>query len=388
MVSNTLVDVNKPFSIPNESFEQILKTIPDLYQSLTQQSSSLFLDPALSFEEKLAQVFVFQCTFNPVYRKYCAALGWSVEDYSRCLEELPPLLPAQAFKEAEVWAKNIRIGDRFASTRIPHLVGNNEPLEFLSSGTSAMHRSRHRVLNPSYYDDSIRASWQARFGEENWIIWAYTPGYAENPQSSLLYMIDRLMEWDQTQQSRYLSLDQCLPTQQVHELVEEGHQVMLFGAAFGWLDLIERHEREKIPLNLPKELSIMETGGMKTYRRSVSREELFDRLIEGFNGVPEQLITEYGMTECLSQSYTSNGLWLSCPEWVKVVVVDSDDHSKVLAPGQEGRIGIVDLANIYSCSFLLTGDRGVMDSNGDFQVLGRWEPTSMRGCNFLVEQDG
>ena len=41
MVSNTLVDVNKPFSIPNESFEQILKTIPDLYQSLTQQSSSL-----------------------------------------------------------------------------------------------------------------------------------------------------------------------------------------------------------------------------------------------------------------------------------------------------------------------------------------------------------
>ena len=46
MVSNTLVDVNKPFSIPNESFEQILKTIPDLYQSLTQQSSSFFLDPA------------------------------------------------------------------------------------------------------------------------------------------------------------------------------------------------------------------------------------------------------------------------------------------------------------------------------------------------------
>ena len=201
-------------------------------------------------------------------------------------------------------------------------------------------------------------------------------------------MIDRLMEWDQTQQSRYLSLDQCLPTQQMHELVEKGHQVMLFGAAFGWLDLIERHEREKIPLNLPKELSIMETGGMKTYRRSVSREELFDRLIEGFNGVPEQLITEYGMTECLSQSYTSNGLWLSCSEWVKVVVVDSDDHSKVLAPGQEGRIGIVDLANIYSCSFLLTGDRGGDGFKGDFQVLGRWEPTSMRGCNFLVEQDG
>ena len=69
-------------------------------------------------------------------------------------------------------------------------------------------------------------------------------------------------------------------------------------------------------------------------------------------------------------------------------MVDSDEPNKLLEPGQEGRIGIVDLANIYSCSFLLTGDRGLMDSKGDFQVLGRWEPTSMRGCNFLIEQDG
>tara|TARA_B100000963_G_C22440831_1_gene586475 strand:- start:499 stop:882 length:384 start_codon:yes stop_codon:yes gene_type:complete len=127
---------------------------------------------------------------------------------------------------------------------------------------------------------------------------------------------------------------------------------------------------------------------MKTFRRSISRLELFDRLVQGFNCLPDQLYTEYGMTECLSQSYTSNGLWLQCPEWVKVVVVDSDEPNKLLEPGQEGRIGIVDLANIYSCSFLLTGDRGVKDEKGDFQILGRWEPTSMRGCNFLIEQDG
>ena len=388
MVSNTLVDLNKPFFIPKESFEQIRITIPDLYKSLTKGSNSFFSNPALSFEEKLAQVFVFQCTLNPVYRKYCTALGWSVEDYSRCLEELPPLLPVQAFKDAEVWTKNVLIGDSYLSTRIPDLASSHEPLEFLSSGTSTMQRSRHRVLNPAYYCASIQASWQARFGKKNWIIWAYTPGYSENPQSSLLYMIDQLMEWDQTQQSRYLSLDQCLPTQQLHELVAKGHQVMLFGAAFGWLDLIERHERDNVPLNLPKEISIIETGGMKTYRRSVSRQELFNRLVQGFNCLPEQLYTEYGMTECLSQSYTSKGLWLRCPEWVKVVVVDSDEPNKLLEPGQEGRIGIVDLANIYSCSFLLTGDRGLMDSMGDFQVLGRWEPTSMRGCNFLIEQDG
>ena len=388
MVSNTHFDVNKSFSIPNDSFEQILTTIPDLYKSLTKGSNSFFLNPALSFEEKLAQVFVFQYTLNPVYRKYCTALDWSVEDYLRCLEELPPLLPVQAFKDAEIGTKNVLIGDSYLSTRIPHLVSNHEPLEFLSSGTSTMQRSRHRVLNPIYYDASIKASWQARFGKENWIIWAYTPGYSENSQSSLLYMIDRLMEWDQTRQSRYLSLDQCLPTQQLHELVAKGHQVMLFGAAFGWLDLIERHERNKVPLNLPKEIRIMETGGMKTYRRSVSRQELFDRLVKGFNCLPDQLHTEYGMTECLSQSYTSNGLWLKCPDWVKVVVVHSDEPNKLLEPGQEGRIGIVDLANIHSCSFLLTGDRGVKDEKGDFQILGRWEQTSMRGCNFLIEQDG
>tara|TARA_B100000575_G_C23143168_1_gene665952 strand:- start:6045 stop:7211 length:1167 start_codon:yes stop_codon:yes gene_type:complete len=388
MVSNTFVDVNKSFSIPNQSFEQIRRKIPELYKSLTESTSPFFLNHALSFEEKLTQIYVFQHILNPVYKRYCTSLGWSVEDYSRCFDELPPLLPVQAFKDAEVWTHNALIGDRDISTHFPNLKASTQPLEFFSSGTSAMQRSRHRVLDPAYYDASIRASWQARFGKENWIIWAYTPGYSENPQSSLLYMINRLMEWDHTEQSRYLSLNQCLPMNQLHELVAEGHQVMLFGASFGWLDLIELHERETVPLNLPKELTIMETGGMKTFRRSISRLELFDRLVQGFNCLPDQLYTEYGMTECLSQSYTSNGLWLQCPEWVKVVVVDSDEPNKLLEPGQEGRIGIVDLANIYSCSFLLTGDRGVKDEKGDFQILGRWEPTSMRGCNFLIEQDG
>jgi hypothetical protein len=388
MGTNSRLNMNEPFSISSQTFEHFKQRMPELHASLAEPVTPFFLNTTLNFDEKLAQIFVFQYLLNPVYQKYCTALGWSADDYSRCFDELPPLLPVQAFKDAAVWTHDALVGDTEISTYLTHLKADAQPLEFLSSGTSAMQRSRHRVLNPTFYDASIRAAWQARFGRDNWIIWAYTPGYSENPQSSLLYMIDRLMEWDHTQESRYLSLEECLPLQQLNKLVGDGHRVMLFGAAFGWLDLIERHERENEPLSLPREVSIMETGGMKTFRRAISRVDLFERLVQGFNCAPEQLHTEYGMTECLSQAYTSKGLWLESPDWMKIVVVDPDQPNKVLESGQEGQIGIVDLANIYSCSFMLTGDRGVQDEEGRFQVLGRWEPTSLRGCNFLMEQDG
>jgi hypothetical protein len=60
---------------------------------------------------------------------------------------------------------------------------------------------------------------------------------------------------------------------------------------------------------------------------------------------------------------------------------------RVLEPGEEGLIGVIDLANVYSCSFLLTGDRGVMGQDGRFFVLGRWKMNNLRGCNFLIDRE-
>ena len=55
--------------------------------------------------------------------------------------------------------------------------------------------------------------------------------------------------------------------------------------------------------------------------------------------------------------------------------------------GGEGLIGVIDLANLYSCSFILTGDKGIQNDKGQFQVLGRWNPVNLRGCNFLIDSD-
>jgi hypothetical protein len=52
--------------------------------------------------------------------------------------------------------------------------------------------------------------------------------------------------------------------------------------------------------------------------------------------------------------------------------------------GQTGGINIIDLANIYSCSFIATQDLGRMHEDGSFEVLGRFDDSDVRGCNLLV----
>ena len=45
---------------------------------------------------------------------------------------------------------------------------------------------------------------------------------------------------------------------------------------------------------------------------------------------------------------------------------------------------IIDLANIDSCSFIATQDLGKVNSNGRFEVLGRFDHSDIRGCNLMV----
>jgi len=342
----------------------------------------IFLDERLPFEQRMAEIFAYQVQWNPVYRRYCSALGWSMDQKNEVAEgdKIPPFLPVEAFKDARVLCSPTQNHDWY--------IPEHDRLFFQSSGTQSMQRSTHFVVDPRLYTASITEAWRHYFGDENWIIWAYTPGYQDNPHSSLLYMIDHLMREDNTALSRYLPLNEPLDLDELGRLDELGHRVMLFGAAFGWMDVIERHEALGLGLKLPRSVTIMETGGMKTFRRSMTRQELYDRLINGFGLHEDQLFTEYGMTECLSQAYTSEGLWLSTPHWMKIVIVDPSEPHRILDPGQEGRIAIIDLANVHSCSFLLTSDRGIAKQSGEFQVLGRLETSQLRGCNFLVEQDG
>ncbi len=321
-------------------------------------------DTMVSFKEKAILLFEFQKENNSVYGAFCKALGIN---QIREVSEIP-LLPIQAFKEKELRTTN-----------------NEHPtseLYFESSGTSGMQRSRHYLADPEMYKQSILNGINEFYELDEFIMLAYTPGYNDNPYSSLVWMLNVLIEHDKSGLSRFLEVGKPLDLNLLEKINSIGKRVMLFGAAFGLLDLVEMGSSK-----LPSDSIIMETGGMKTHRREVSKEDLHERLANGFGLSKESIHSEYGMTELLSQAYSTGTQWLNAVPWMKVTVRNPKNPMEEMPSGEEGLIGVIDLANIYSCSFILTGDKGVQNEKGEFKVLGRWNPQNLRGCNFLIDQD-
>lgn len=318
------------------------------------------------FEEKALRVFEYQYRHNAVYRRYCEALGIKSPDLIRNDFIGAPLLTIRAFKDAELSC---------SPAKDPDLV-------FRSSGTSGMERSRHLVADAELYRESIMRGFNTFYNLDKSVIWAYTPGYNDNPDSSLVWMLKELIRQDTNGLSRFLPLDTPLQPQDIEEVSKSGNRLILFGAAFGLLDLLELNAPD-----LPTNTTVIETGGMKTHRRSMGRKEMHRKMAKGFGLAYDRIHSEYGMAELLSQAYATGGSWFRSVPWMQVTVRHPDDPAEVLPPFREGLIGVIDLANVHSCSFLLTGDKGVMDKKGRFQVLGRWSPKDLRGCNFLIEED-
>ena len=334
--------------------------------------SNLIFSKEHSFAEKAREVFAYQFSRNTLYQRYCEALDPEIS--AGIQNDLPvpdnianiPLLPIRAFKDAAV-------------TTQPEA----EPdLIFKSSGTSAMRRSEHRVHDRRLYEQSLVQGFDHFYALDSAVIWGYLPRYADNSQSSLIYMIRTLTDRDQSGLSRFLPLDTPLDEDAIDRVKQSGKQLILFGAAFGLLDLLDMGQ-----IDLPPNSIVIETGGMKTHRREIARDQLHQALSAGFGLDNSRIHSEYGMAELLSQAYARGGKWFKTVPWMQVSVRNPENPSEILPPYNEGLIGVIDLANIYSCSFILTSDKGMTDNNGRFQVLGRWNPRDLRGCNFLIEED-
>lgn len=97
----------------------------------------------------------------------------------------------------------------------------------------------------------------------------------------------------------------------------------------------------------------------------------------------EWVFSEYSMTELLSQAYSLGENWYQTPLWMRVLVRDTDDPFSYQEEGRLGGVNIIDLANIYSCSFIETKDLGRL-KGGFFQVEGRMDHSDIRGCSLLV----
>ncbi len=324
-------------------------------------------DPQISFNEKAISAFRSQFENNPVYQRFCKALGiQKVKDYSDI-----PLLPIQAFKEKQI-----------ITAENPSEIDFDKLIYFQSSGTSGMQKSTHYLLDTDMYKKSVIAGMKHFYELDDYVIWAYTPGYSANPHSSLVWMLNVLIDGDKSGLSRFLPLNEALLQSELDEVISSGKKLMLFGAAFGLLDLLEISE-----VQIPSDSIVMETGGMKTHRREMTKTQLHQKLSDGYALPKTQIHSEYGMSELLSQAYSLGDEWFECVPWMTVSIRNPENPMETVENGTEGMIGVMDLANINSCSFILTGDKGVMGEDGRFKVLGRWSPQNLRGCNFLIDQD-
>ena len=138
---------------------------------------------------------------------------------------------------------------------------------------------------------------------------------------------------------------------------------------------------EKYSWNLNHTI-IMETGGMKGMRKEWIRSALHQKLKETY-GV-NQIHSEYGMTELLSQAYSQENGLFNCPPWMRVMTRSVEDPFELMKPNKSGALNIIDLANIDSCAFIATQDLGKYYEDGSFEVLGRFDHAEIRGCNLMV----
>ncbi len=313
------------------------------------------LRSAQEFNDLCLGIFHFQYTHAEVYRRFVDFLGVDPQSIQQVTDI--PFMPIAFFRDQQV----------YAGSDIPQTT-------FTSSGTTANRTSRHPLADLSVYEESLNTAFRHFYGEPaGYRIFALLPSYLERSGSSLIHMAQNLIrQSDNSQSGFYLEHTGEL----IHYLNQQEVKTILLGVSFALLDLAGLNAVYN------PNLIVMETGGMKGRRKEIVREELHEMLKTGF-GV-EKIHSEYGMTELLSQAYSKGDGVYKTPPWMKVLIRDTNDPLSLIGHGKTGGINVIDLANLYSCSFIATQDLGKSHPDGTFEVLGRFDTSDIRGCNLLV----
>jgi phenylacetate-coenzyme A ligase PaaK-like adenylate-forming protein len=311
-----------------------------------------------SFETAAFQTFQYQFENNAVYRSFCDLLYVHPSDVQK-IEDIP-FLPIQFFKSREI------VSNRNAVQEI-----------FTSSGTTGSMPSKHHVTDISIYEKSYRNGFTHFYGNiEEYVVLALLPNYLERKGSSLVYMVNDLIQRSKQPESGFYLHDLKALTEKLIQLDSAGKKVLLIGVSFALLDLIETTQFQL------KNTIIMETGGMKGRRKEMIRKELHQQLCKGF-GV-SKIHSEYGMTELLSQGYSKGNGIFQTPPWMKILTRDPEDALTIQPNGKSGGINVIDLANINSCAFIATQDLGKVHTDNTFEIIGRFDHSDIRGCNLMV----
>lgn len=317
-----------------------------------------------NFTELALELFRFQYHHNITYRQYCDTLNVKADEVD--LIEQIPFLPIQFFKSHQIKSTDFEAG-----------------IVFESSGTTANTTSRHFVKDPGLYKKSFLTAFEKFYGTpKSKCILGLLPSYLERNNSSLVFMVDELIkESNNTLSGFYLNdYDKLYRTILHNEILKQ--PTILVGVTYALLDFATKY-----PMQL-RHTIIMETGGMKGRREEMTRQQVHKELQ---NNLGVALVhSEYGMTELLSQAYSKGDGIFHCPPWMKILIREEDDPFSIVVPDMikakpaTGAINIIDLANLYSCSFIACEDAGRLYSNNSFEVLGRMDNTDIRGCSLMT----
>lgn len=307
------------------------------------------------FKDTALALFEYQYKHNTIYRQYTDALK---KNKVKTIEDIP-FLPIHFFKT--------------------HRVGTCKKYQtcFESSGTTHAIPSKHYIYDLEVYKKSLTQGFENRFGAlSDYLIIALLPSYLNKKNSSLVYMANEWMKKSFDGRQNFYLHDFDALHQKISKLEAAGQSYILLGVTYALLQFSALY-RQRLKHGI-----VIETGGMKGMEKEITRHELYTVLKDRFE--TNNIASEYGMTELLSQAYTPfGGHYFSPPSSMKVLVRDVYNPFAFMPNGQSGGLNIIDLINAYSCPFIETADLGKVDSEGNFEVLGRIDNSELRGCNLM-----
>ena len=314
-----------------------------------------------NFNEIAFEVYQYQYHHNPVYKRFVDYLGRNnpIKDLTDI-----PFLPVEFFKNFQILSDEIR------------------PLDYFeSSGTTGQVTSKHYFQDTGLYEASYISGFQKFYGSpKDWVILGLLPSYLERQHSSLVNMVKGLMEISAHGLNGFYLYDYDKLHQVLKDASLVGKNILLFGVSFALLEFGSLFPDQY------KNLTIIETGGMKGRGRELTRKELHQTLSGQL--YPKAIHSEYGMSELFSQAYSTNEGVFECADTMKVLRRNPYDPFDVDTMPGRGNINVIDLANLHSCSFIATMDLGKFYGNGRFEVLGRADNSDVRGCNLMYIGSG
>jgi hypothetical protein len=305
----------------------------------------------LNFDAVSYEVFEYQLRYTKVYADFFAHFQ---------LKSKPLFLPVGAFKLGPVFSEDV-LPDAF----------------FESSGTTSIVNARHYVKDMAWYLTNCQKGFEFRYGAlQNYCILALLPHYTERQHSSLVAMVSHFIGLSSYTESGFYLYNHDALYAQLVKCKALGIPTLMFGVSFALLDFAEGYS-----MDFPQ-LQIMETGGMKGRRKEITRDDLHTQIASAFGTA--HVHSEYGMTELMSQAYsTAQGLFYPSPT-MRVTVTEISDPLSKEKYGKTGLINVTDLANLDSCAFIATEDIGKAYEDGSFTVEGRLDQSDIRGCNLMV----